>query len=406
MEQEKKWMRWRHRICTDLIRIPAGIISTFRYHNHIDSFKKQEGDRNWLILSNHQTLFDQFFVGLTFRKQVYYVAMEDLFSSGWISRVIEWMVAPIPILKATADTNAVRYCQQVAQEGGNIALFPEGNRTYSGRNCYIKPSVASMAKLLNLPIAIYRIEGGYGIQPRWADHCRKGRMRCGVRRVIEPEEYQNMSKEDLYSLICRELAVDETKIPGEYVSKHAAEGLERVLYVCPSCGISEFETAQDLITCKHCGQQYRYLSNKRLEAVKGTCPFQYVADWYEYQESFIRSMDLSVYGKNEIIFSDAVDLRRVFVFKNKRRVAKNIPIRAYADRVEFESDSVLIKLPYAEIKAMACIADHKLNIFHEDRVYQVRGGKSFNALKYCNVYYHAKYVKEEHQDGEFQFLGL
>ena len=46
---------------------------------------------------------------------------------------------------------------------------------------------------LGLPVALVRIEGGYGIQPRWSDVVRKGKMRGYVKRVIEPEEYQSLS---------------------------------------------------------------------------------------------------------------------------------------------------------------------------------------------------------------------
>ena len=51
-------------------------------------YKRQQGDRAYLILMNHQTAFDQFFVGMAFKGPVYYVASEDLFSNGWISSLL------------------------------------------------------------------------------------------------------------------------------------------------------------------------------------------------------------------------------------------------------------------------------------------------------------------------------
>ena len=99
-----------------------------------------------LILSNHQTAFDQFFVGMSFKKAVYFLASEDIFSNGWISSVIRWLVAPIPIKKQTTDVSAVMNCIRVAKEGGTIALAPEGNRTYDGRTVNINPAIAKLAK--------------------------------------------------------------------------------------------------------------------------------------------------------------------------------------------------------------------------------------------------------------------
>ncbi len=404
MKNNRKWTRFRHTVFTELIRPVARLIANVKYRATIDKFT-QEGNRNWLVLSNHQTEFDQFFIGLAFKKPVYYVALEDIFSNGWISCVIRWMVAPIPILKATSDVRAVINCIRVAKEGGNIALFPEGNRTYSGRTCYIKPSVAALAKKMALPIAIFRIEGGYGVKPRWARQFRKGRMRAYVKRVIEPEEYQNMSKETLYDLICQELWVDEAIADASFPSKFGAENLEQVIYICPDCGISEFESKGELLTCKHCGKQHRYTAEKRLEALEGATRFPFVAQWYDYQESFIRSLDLSPYQTTPI-YQDTADISEVIVFDRKRPLFKNIQIFIYGDRLEVLCNQEKIVLQYLNIQAMACVVGHKLNIFLKDKIYQLKGDTSFNALKYCNIYYHAKFIKEGHKDGEFQFLGL
>ena len=404
MKKREAWIKPRHKVVTALIRPIVALIAALRYHVKIDRFTEQ-GSRNWLILSNHQTDFDQFFVSLAFKNPVYYVALEDLFSNGFISRVISWLVAPIPFMKASADARSVMTCFRVAREGGNIAIFPEGNRTYSGRTCYINPSIASLAKKLGLPIAIFRIEGGYGVKPRWAVKGRRGRMRAYVRRVIEPEEYKSLSKEELYELLCRELWVDEAADTGLYPCRTSAEALERVLYICPDCGPSEFASHGDILRCKHCGRQYRYLANKQLKAVDGETPFRYVADWYDYQESYVRVMDLSPYVAMPL-YRETADLSEVIVYDRKHLLKSQAPIGLFADRLEIGSGQDMTVLAYDDIKAMACIGGHKLNIFYKDRIYQLKGDRSFNALKYCHIYYHAKYNKDGHTDGTFQFLGL
>ena len=58
-------------------------------------------------------------------------------------------MAPIPIKKQTMDITAVKNCILVAREGGTICIAPEGNRTYSGRTEYMRPSIASLAKKLD-----------------------------------------------------------------------------------------------------------------------------------------------------------------------------------------------------------------------------------------------------------------
>ena len=106
----------------------------------------EEKRRPYLILYNHQTPGDQFFIGMAFRDPVYYMATEDIFSLGWISKLLSWAVAPIPILKQTTDVSAIMNCFRIAREGGTIAVAPEGNRTYSGKTEYMRSSIAALAK--------------------------------------------------------------------------------------------------------------------------------------------------------------------------------------------------------------------------------------------------------------------
>ena len=202
MKERKKWTRFRHRVVVTLVHIFFGPYVKWKYHIHIEPFR-QEGKRPYLILMNHQTAYDQFFVGLTFRQPVYYIASEDIFSIGWVSDLIRWLVAPIPIRKQTTDIKAVKDCIKVAREGGAICLAPEGNRTFHGRTVHMNPAIASLAKKLGLPIAFFRIEGGYGVHPRWSDVIRKGSMQSYVSRVMEPEEFADLTKEQLAEIIRR-----------------------------------------------------------------------------------------------------------------------------------------------------------------------------------------------------------
>ena len=121
-------MKFRHRLFVWILRPIFTLVVILRYHIKVEKFHNQ-GDRPYLIIMNHQTAFDQFFVSLMFNRPVYFIASEDLFSLGWVSDAIRYIAAPIPIKKQTLDLQAVKNCIKVAREGGTIALAPEGNRT-------------------------------------------------------------------------------------------------------------------------------------------------------------------------------------------------------------------------------------------------------------------------------------
>jgi len=401
--KKKKWLKYRHRIVRHLAGAVLCPISRLRYGIRIEPFREQ-GDRAYLILMNHQTAFDQFFVGLSFRGPVYYVASEDLFSKGWVSSLIRWVVAPIPIKKQTTDINAVMNCIRVAREGGTIAMAPEGNRTYSGRTGYMNPAVAGLAKKLKLPIALYRIEGGYGVHPRWSDVIRKGKMRSYVSQVIEPEEYASMSNEELLGIIEKGLLVDEGQADALFLSDRRAEYLERAIYVCPFCGLSEFESSGNRIRCKKCGREVEYGEDKALTGVGFDFPFSFVTQWYDYQNDFVSRLDLAPF-KDSPLYCDQASLSQVIVYKTKVPLRASASVKLYGDRIVIDegSENTLV-LPFEEISAAAVLGRNKLNIYHSNTVYQFKGGKRFNALKYVNIYFRHKNITRGDTNGKF--LGL
>lgn len=392
--KKKQWILPRHRLIRNLAYLVMYPYMRLKCGVTIEKFKEQ-GGRQYLIVMNHQTVFDQFFVGCAFKGPVYYIATEDIFSMGWLSSLIRWAVNPIPIKKQTNDLKAVKTCIRVVKEGGTIALAPEGNRTYSGRLCYIKPSIVKLMRVLKLPLAIFRIEDGYGVQPRWCDDIRKGKMRAYVSRVVEPEEYAALSDEEMLALIQKELGVDEARVSGEFHHKNLAQYMERCLYVCPQCGLTTFESERDTLTCKKCGLKVRYLPTKELEGV----PFRFMADWYDYQGDFVCKLPVDAYIEQPA-WRETADLSEVLLYQKKVPLEKGVSVALYSDRITLGEQV----FPFAECGAVTVLGRNKLNIYFGERVFQLKGDKRFNALKYVNFYHHFKNRTEGEQDGEF--LGL
>ena len=81
-------------------------------------------------------------------------------------------------------------------------------------------------------------------------------------------------------------------------------------------------------------------------------------------------------------------------------IRKNAVVELYGDRVLID-DNVF---PFAEITAASVRGRNKLNIYHDKKVYQLKGNKRFNAIKYVHMYYRYKNVNKG--EGNEQFLGL
>ena len=293
-------------------------------------------------------------------------------------------------------------CLKVAKEGGSIAIAPEGNRTYSGKTCYFKPSIVKMAKALKLPIAIFRIEDGYGVQPRWADDVRKGGMRAYVKRVIEPEEFLKMSDEELHGVIKEELYVDESVANKEFYHKNLANYLERAIYYCSDCGLSVFESEKDLVTCKRCGKTVRYLPNKQFEGVGFDFKYKNVAEWYEAQSAFMNSIDLDGLP-DEPLYVDNATVFEVMLYKRKMALDKNAQISLFPNRIEVKCEQENLVIDFDKAEVVTVLGRNKLNVYFNGKVYQFKGDARFNALKYVHVFHRYKNMRGDVDEG---FLGL
>lgn len=398
--KKKKWCKPRHRVVTFLLRCILYFYVRFKYGIRIEKCRDK---RQYLILMNHQTAFDQFFVGLAFPRPLYYVASEDLFSMGFVSKLIKWLVAPIPIKKSTSDSHAVRLCRKVALEGGSIVLFPEGNRTFSGKTEYIKPSLEQLVRFLRLPVAILNFEGGFGVHPRWSDVVRRGHCHVRIKKIIEVEEYQKMTSEELTATLEKALYVNDTEIPAEYHHKSSAEYLERVMYVCPECGLSKWESHGDTAVCLTCGKQVRYLPSLRLEGVGTPFPYTTLSEWYDAQSDFINQFDLSKYNESPA-YVDKVQFSEVILYKNKVLLSPSATLSLYGDRYTVETEGETLTFRFEDITTVSVLGKNKLNFYTGDKVYQIKGDARFNAVKYMHFYFrHTHVLKGELYD---KFLGL
>ena len=93
----------------------------------------------------------------------------------------------------------------------------------------------------------------------------------------------------------------------------------------------------------------------------------------------------------------------VIIKKKKVLLREDITVDLYGDRIELGGEEKLV-FPFDEITAVSVLGRNKLNIYHDKKVYQLKGNKRFNALKYVNIYHrHKNIVGGKTND---KFLGL
>lgn len=400
-KKAKKWIHFRHRIVNGIASVILWPIFKIKTRFTYKRFRHKEP---YLVLSNHQTVYDQFFLGYMLRPKMYFVATDDLTTMKFVSPLLNYFVHPIPYKKGSTDFTILRTCKKVADEGGTIVIFPEGNRTYSGETGYINDTIAKMIKFLKLPVAFVNITGGYGVQPRWANKPNRGKkMHCEVVNTMSFDEYKDLSYEEIFEIVKKNLYVDESTEDGPFKSKHQAEYLERAIYYCPKCGFSHFASKGNVLTCKNCGATVKYNSFKQFESADGVIPFKNVKEWYRYQEKTLLALDFNLYADEDEITSDVVSLFEVIPRKKKVQILEEAKLTLFKNRLEFTLKDERLVFEFNDIISAGVFGKNKMNFFMKDKTYQIKSDVHFNALKYVQIYYKTKIDKGEITD---EFLGL
>ena len=377
MKDQKKpqrHVRFRHRVYFCLLRF-VGVIMGWMYGCKYHIFKAKKG-QNYFILANHQTLLDPAFLCMSFRAPVYLVAGETLFNDSLASRLLRHCFAPIKKKKGTADVACIRSMVRVAREGGNVAIFPEGNRTWANTPFYIDPAICSLIRMLKLPLLLYHFEGGYGVDPRWGKKRRKGPFHAFVYKEYSVEEVAAMSDEELYRKVIDALTVTDGENGALYRSEDRAEYLERLLFACPVCkSLCTLRSEKANVVCSHCGLSVAYGEDLRLSSENADFSFTTLSEWYSYQLSVIRALDIK---ENTALFFDR-NARLFDKTGEKRILIAEGECTLTSDSLKVGAHSVAL----SEISSVSVVGGRKLVFHTKDRFYILTGDERFNAIKYA-----------------------
>jgi 1-acyl-sn-glycerol-3-phosphate acyltransferase len=121
--------RLRHKIAYAVLRPFFELYIRFFYGFKLNKYKL---NGNYLILSNHVTMFDPFFVAASFNFPIYFVASNDIFAYRLVTKIIKYLVEPISKTKNEVDFATIKEIIMMSKAGGSIGLFLSGNATYSG----------------------------------------------------------------------------------------------------------------------------------------------------------------------------------------------------------------------------------------------------------------------------------
>lgn len=334
-----------------------------------------------LLIPNHVSAWDPLLVAMSLKdKQAYFVASEHIFRLGFVTKLLGWALGPIARRKGSSGADTVKACLRHLRAGHSICLFAEGEASWDGLPHPIFPATGKLVKSSGATLVTYRLEGGYLSVPRWAWTRRRGRVHGHPVGIYPPEQLKSMSPAEINEIISRDLNEDawarQRENPVPYRGKRRAEGLERMLYLCPRCRkIGTLHTKDDRLLCE-CGLSVRYTETGFLDPVE---PFETLAEWNAWQKETLKDIDRS---PDKLLFSDdELLLSRVSLDHGVEKLGRGT-LEQYGDRLCFAGQV----FPLAGIDNMAMVKANILLMSVGETYYEIRSNKGANLLKYLDLW--------------------
>ena len=246
----------RHIFVYHFLRILFGwlivLICNFSYQ-----YRKIKG-RPVLILSNHNSDFDPLLMVISMKRHFTFVASANIMS-GQVGKVIKFLTGPIPREKGAGADKTIELILENLNAGIDVAMFPEGNKSWDGSTNFISRRTAEIFKEVKCGMVTYRFDGGYLRSPRWARNSRKGKLFGQIVNEYSYEELKDLSVDEIYGIIVRDMQADAYQYQDEhhvrYRGKGLAEGFENLAYLCPVCHRFDTIHAKDNDIWCDCGMK-------------------------------------------------------------------------------------------------------------------------------------------------------
>ncbi|MDO5137711.1 MAG: 1-acyl-sn-glycerol-3-phosphate acyltransferase [Oscillospiraceae bacterium] len=378
----------RHKFVYHFLRILIGwaliLINNFSYK----PYKVKE--RPALILANHNSDFDPFLMIITLKQHFKFVASANIMS-GPVGKLIAFLVGPIPRAKGAGADETVQLIIDNLNAGIDVAMFPEGNKSWDGSTNFISKRTAEIFKMTKCSLVTYRFDGGYLRSPRWARFTRKGKLFGQVVHEYSYDQLKDLSTDEIYQLIVNDLQADAYQYQDanhiKYIGKGLAEGIENLTYLCPVCHRFDTIHAKDNEFWCDCGMkatydEYGYLNGDKIRNYNNTIKWnRFQKHWLAQHKGELKKQTVKNFSHDEgLRFYQVVDNERILL-------SDNISTQLYGDRMILTNGSdYTITFNWDSISKMGMFRNNRLYFTYDDKRYQLERPSGFPLIKYFSLW--------------------
>ncbi|MDQ3635322.1 MAG: 1-acyl-sn-glycerol-3-phosphate acyltransferase [Acidobacteriota bacterium] len=144
-----------------------------------------ESENGLIIVSNHQTYFDPFWICIPIKRNLRFMTWDEPFKWFFIGELLRKLGCFPVSLKRGGGIKSLKEAFIVLEDGATLVIFPEGEREFAdGDLLKFKTGAVRLALKVNVPILPITIRGGNKIWAREHKFPRLGKVEIFYHPII------------------------------------------------------------------------------------------------------------------------------------------------------------------------------------------------------------------------------
>lgn len=251
-------------------------------------------DQPCLILMNHSSFTDmKLAYGIFYPRKMGIVTSVDAMT-GILGKLMR-LLGCTPTHKFVTDMSLIRDIEYMLKENkSSVLMYPEAGYSFDGRATTMPRGLGILMKRLGVPVVTVITQGAFHRDPLYNMlQIRDVKVSAHVKCIATPEELKEKSVAELDALLEESFSFDnfawqrDNKISIDVPFR--ADGLHRILYKCPHCGVENRMEGKGIhLNCHACGKQWTMDEYGQLAAGDGNTEYAHIPDWYQWQRDCVR----------------------------------------------------------------------------------------------------------------------
>ena len=251
-------------------------------------------DQPCLILMNHSSFTDmKLAYGIFYPRKMGIVTSVDAMT-GILGKLMR-LLGCTPTHKFVTDMSLIRDIEYMLKENkSSVLMYPEAGYSFDGRATTMPRGLGILMKRLGVPVVTVITQGAFHRDPLYNMlQIRDVKVSAHVKCIATPEELKEKSVAELDALLEESFSFDnfawqrDNKISIDVPFR--ADGLHRILYKCPHCGVENRMEGKGIhLNCHACGKQWTMDEYGQLAADDGNTEYAHIPDWYQWQRDCVR----------------------------------------------------------------------------------------------------------------------